>query len=76
MKTERVAECSPWSIMQYFWPALSNNLSFFWVAALDRFNCIISSQYTYMHTSVYVSVKVKYTTRMSTVQFDMLEAFI
>ena len=24
MKVERIAECSPWSIVQYFWPALSN----------------------------------------------------
>ena len=23
MKVERIAECSPWSILQYFWPALS-----------------------------------------------------
>ena len=29
MKVESIAECSksPWSILQYFWPALSNNLS-------------------------------------------------
>ena len=25
MKVERFAECSPWSILQYFWPALSDN---------------------------------------------------
>ena len=37
MKVESIAECSPWSILQYFWPALSNNRSlekqflvFFW----------------------------------------------
>ena len=24
MKVERIAECSPWSILQYFWPALSD----------------------------------------------------
>ena len=23
MKVESIAECSPWSILQYFWPALS-----------------------------------------------------
>ena len=28
MKVKRIAECSPWSILQYFWPALSNN--WFW----------------------------------------------
>ena len=26
MKVESIAECSPWSILQYFWPALSDNL--------------------------------------------------
>ena len=27
MKVENIAECSPWSILQYFWPALSDNQS-------------------------------------------------
>ena len=27
MKVESIAECSPWSILQYFWPALIDNLS-------------------------------------------------
>ena len=27
MKIESIAECSPWSILQYFWPALSDNRS-------------------------------------------------
>ena len=27
MKVESIAECSPWSILQYFWPALSNSRS-------------------------------------------------
>ena len=25
MKVESIAECSTWSILQYFWPALSDN---------------------------------------------------
>ena len=25
MKVESIAECSPWSILQYFWAALSDN---------------------------------------------------
>ena len=25
MKVESIAECSPWSILQYFWSALSDN---------------------------------------------------
>ena len=38
MKVESIAECSPWSILQYFWPALIISLEnqffvFFWVAA-------------------------------------------
>ena len=24
MKVESIAECSPWSILQYFWPALKD----------------------------------------------------
>ena len=27
MQVESIAECSPWSILQYFWPALSNDWS-------------------------------------------------
>ena len=27
MKVESIAECSPWSILQYFWPAFSDNWS-------------------------------------------------
>ena len=27
MKVESIAEFSPWSILQYFWPALSDNWS-------------------------------------------------
>ena len=27
MKVESIAECSQWGILQYFWPALSNNQS-------------------------------------------------
>ena len=45
MKVKSIAECSPWSILQYFWPALSDN--WFWkpivfflrVAVLHRFYC-------------------------------------
>ena len=46
MKAESIAECSPWSILQYFCPALSDNWSWktifgpFCVAAFDRFYCV------------------------------------
>ena len=39
MKVESIAECSPWSILQYFWPALNDDWSInqfwssFWVDA-------------------------------------------
>ena len=42
MKVKSIAECSPWSILQYFWPALSDNLSwkpilvFFWSGCLRQ----------------------------------------
>ena len=36
MKVERIAEFSPWSILQYFWPALSDNWSYFLSARLRQ----------------------------------------
>ena len=65
MKAKRIVECSPWSILQYFWPALRDNWSFLSGRLKQVLLYYISSQYTYMHTSV--SVLVKYTTQMSTV---------
>ena len=43
MKVESIAECSPWSILQYFWPALSNNLSwiFFFVFESGYFTQVL-----------------------------------
>ena len=44
MKVKSIAECSPWTILQYFWPALSDNWSSvfdpFGVAVLHRFYCM------------------------------------
>ena len=46
MKVKSIAECSKGSILQYFWPALSDNRSwkpilvFLRVAVLHRFYCI------------------------------------
>ena len=43
MKVERILECSPWSILQYFWPALSAHwcwnpiLEFFFSGHLGQF---------------------------------------
>ena len=47
MKVESIAECSHWSILHYFWPALSNNWSwnpifvFLRVVISDRFHCTL-----------------------------------
>ena len=35
MEVESIAECSPWSILQYFWPALSDDWS--WKTIFDIF---------------------------------------
>ena len=35
MKVKIIAECSPWSILQYLWPALSDNCS--WKPSFGRF---------------------------------------
>ena len=32
MKVESIAECSHWSILQYFWPASGSILQYFWPA--------------------------------------------
>ena len=43
LKVESIAECSPWSILQCLWPALSDKnqfLLFLRVAVLYRFYCI------------------------------------
>ena len=35
MKVESISECSAWSILQYFWPALNDNWS--WKPIFDYF---------------------------------------
>ena len=47
MKVKSIAECSPWSILQYFWPALSNN----WPSFLSgRFRQVLM----YNQQSIYI----------------------
>ena len=43
MKVKSIAECSPWNILQYFWPALSNNWSWkqFLVFLSGRFRQVL-----------------------------------
>ena len=51
MKVESIAECSPWSILQYFWPALSDNWSWkpiFVLYESGRFTQVLLYQQTYV----------------------------
>ena len=44
MKVKSIAECSLWSILQYFWPALSDNLS--WKSFFVLFESVLHRFYT------------------------------
>ena len=48
-KVESIAECSTWSILQYFWPALSDNWS--WIPICDLFE--------WPFTQVYITQNVQ-----------------
>ena len=48
MKVESIAECSPWSILQYFWPALSDNRSWKLIFGL-LFECPLKTGFTVIH---------------------------
>ena len=57
MKVESIEECSPWYILQYFRPPLSDNWSSFWVATQDRFYCM----QTGLHLCpLYIGNKIKF----------------
>ena len=45
MKVERIAECSNSSILQYFWPALSDNRSSFLSGPLRLYNILYNKVY-------------------------------
>ena len=65
LKVERIAECSPWSILQYFGPSLSDKWSVF---LSDHLRQVL----LYNQQSIYIyaykcQCVVKYTTQMSTV---------
>ena len=49
MKVERIAECSPWSILQYFWPALSDNCFFFFLSGHLRQILLYNQQSIYIY---------------------------
>ena len=62
MKVKSIAECSPWGILQYFWPALSDNWSWKpifglfesgrFTQILHRFYCIVVNNDLNIHTVV------------------------
>ena len=45
MKVKSIAECSPWSILQYFWPALSDNWSWKPIFGLFESGCFTVNTY-------------------------------
>ena len=47
MKVESIAECSPWSILQYFWPALSDN--WYWKTKMFFFSGRLRQVLLYKH---------------------------
>ena len=51
MKVKSIAECSPWSILQYFCPAISNNWSSFLSGRLRRV-------LLYNQESIYICIQV------------------
>ena len=56
VKVESIAECSLWSIPQYFWPALSDNRywkPFFGLFKSDRFTKVLlfnANKFHFLHT--------------------------
>ena len=66
MKVKRLAECSPWSILQYFRPALSDNWSSFLSGSLRQV-LLYNQQSIYIYAYMCQCVDTRYTTQMSTV---------
>ena len=68
MKVESIAECSPWSILQYFWPALNDNWSSFLSGRLRQVLLYTQqSIYIYAYKCLCQCVGKVITTQMSTV---------
>ena len=61
MKVKSIAECSSWSILQYFWPALSDNQS--WKPNFGlRFGWPLKAGFTVLllcHASLLISGNLK-----------------
>ena len=51
MKVKSIAECSPWSILQYFWPAISNNLSWKLIFGLP-FEWLLKAGFTVIRSNI------------------------
>ena len=77
MKVERIAECSPRSILQYFWPALSDNWSSILSGCLRQvwlYNQ--QSIYIYAYKCLCQCVGKVYYPNVNCVWFDMLGPII
>ena len=56
MKVESIAECSHWSILQYFWPALSDSWSLKPILGLFESGCFTQVLlYCTIHAILYFS---------------------
>ena len=49
MKVNSIAECPPWSILQYVWPSLSDNWSWKPIYGLWEWPCCVRFYCTYMY---------------------------
>ena len=55
MKVESIAECSPWIILQYFWPAISDNWS--WKPIIGLFKSGRFTQVLFLSKNIKVERK-------------------
>ena len=73
MKVKSIAECSPWGILQYFWPALSDNWSSFLSGRLRQ--VLLYNQksiYIYAYKCLCQCVGKVYNPNINCGEFDML----
>ena len=54
MQVKSIAECSPWSILQYFWPALSHNWS--WKAIFSLWEWPLKTGFTVQQSIMIVNI--------------------
>ena len=77
MKVTSIAECSPWSILQYFLPALSDNWSSFLMGCFRQFLLYDQqSIYIYAYKCLCQCVGKVYNLNVNCGWFDMLGPII